>query len=978
MNPCSPRAKQPLAPIQAALREIGMEAPVRPAPRLGRRALFRFAAAAGLAATFPAIVAQATPVGVTYTIAYTGADFTSFSAAVTAMGTTWTSSSTGNVTLSGATSSTVPLALTETVDWTGHPITIAGVSGSYLIISYNNTTKVATIGARAGYPATFATTPGTGAAYTIADIAVTLSIGQSSAGNNLWVGGSVGISISGITMDATHTLTIQEATPWNSQTALRFNYTGDPQQPVAITATQLGLGYNLSGSGNFIFLNNIQIVALENGNNGYAIMDETFVNTIKVSGTNCLIQIIASANQSPTATATYCGMGTWNNSVFAGDQNPQGFFVSAGTYNCCDFWGVSQTGTTQTPATTTLTNAGGTFNGCWMFNLAGVGSGSPTFSQCFSDTLTGSGITAATIAANVVSSNGQLYSDLRPLSGGNLGSQSGSPPVSTDIYGSTRSSGTWTAGASNTLIVLPAVQAVTYSVAASGGDITALTNPSIFDNTTGPDQTYFQSGQTCPSTAADSSHIVLATSASASVVGHPIQWKTGVICLCTAFSGGIATVAAIAGYPANFGGVPQTGDAYTIFPAFNKFVVGYPASGNAWKLSQVYTGGNTGALVFTSMSSPTCHTRLTSNFTFNKLLNLGDITTQPMPCIGNNFDHASIFGVGTPYFEIDHLQLWQYQSGTTEEGEGVFRIPNGQGATPGVLPFSVKATKCFVRNDNHSTFSAHQAFAQDSGAYSHSIVFDTCKCVNTTWQQLIQNLSVDWLRSELLCTDNLIIFATATVAAGSSTITVNSTAGIDSGIIGTGYPYWPSHPGITAETQVTVVDATHLSLSAPTIGTITNNDLIFMNSGYMMQWFAAQGSVSITGTLENTIICGAVLPVISYASGSGGLPVVTTCATEVAMTGGTAPGSQTTNLTGTGFTQISYPATYKSASGLGYQVAPDVRFAPGAAALAGLGTYPGAGLSDIFEQPWANPPSIGAEQFISPSGNANFFHAVPM
>jgi hypothetical protein len=939
--------------------------------------------------------AHATPTTINYTVAYTGADFTSYITATNSMGTNFPASSSGNVTLAGATSTTVPLALTETADFTGHPITISGVTGTYLITSYNNTTKVATISALAGYPATFATTPGTGASYTIADIAVVITIGAAAAytappvlmpgsNGNCWEQGTSNWEISGVTFDSAHTLTINGNTPWNPQAALRPNYTGDLTQPVLITSTNYGgaandiLQLNISGSGNFIFLNNIQFQVLNANQQGRgAIFDFTFQYTVKVTATNCLFQI------TNTAYGLFvCGVNTMTNCILMMDNATAGLVGGTGeTYNNCAIFGYSQTGI-ATPTTEAL--GGGTFNGCWIFGTAALTNGTATTcTKCFSDS-SGTGVTVVTPATQIASLNGQYYSDMRPISTTSMSGQSGAPPASTDIYGVTRTSGNWTAGPVQTTYALPSTQAIAYNVEASGGDITALTNPSILDNTTGPDLTYFQSGQVCSGTAADSSHIVLATTASASVVGHPVQWKTGVIGLITAFNASthVATISAIAGYPANFGGTPQSGDAYTIFPTQVTFIIGYPASGNTWLLAQIYnpTPGSTGALVVTGLSSPTSHVRVTSNYTFNKSAVMGDITSQAVPCIANQFDHASIYGIGTPYFYTDHMQYWIYYQppNTAQEGEGLYRFGAEPGAsgTPGVAPFVVGTTKCLMRNDNHSSVGAHQFFMQDTASYADgSVFFDTCILDSTCWYETVGNLQFTAIDCTIMCNYNLVLTATGATTSGGNTITVASTAQIETSLggsagppLGSLYSLWPCHGSITVGTSVTVTNATTLTLSAPTTGAINIGDKIYFGVQAMISWGAG-------GSLENTAILGSSCPV--YAAGASSvIPAFTTCATDVPVTGTTGPG-QTTNLSGAGFTQVNFATLFNAGSGVG-STGIDLRLAAGGSQLAGSGTHRSSNPTDIFEQTRANPPTIGAQEFGVASTAGNLMMGIPV
>jgi hypothetical protein len=518
---------------------------------------------------------------------------------------------------------------------------------------------------------------------------------------------------------------------------------------------------------------------------------------------------------------------------------------------------------------------------------------------------------------------------------------------------------------------------------ASGGDLTSLVGASVLDNVTGPDASYFQSGQTCSGTAADSSHIVLATSASASVVGHPVTWS-GVTCLITAFNSTthVATVSAKAGYPANFGAVPQSGDVYTIAPVQNTFKVGYNATGtpNVWQLNQAPAGssGAVGGILLTTFNTPSTKTVITAASGVNAFISsasVGNIAGQPPPCIANGLtagDYA-IFAVSSFFVSIDHLQLYVGTvGGASPDLAYGFILTNAIAGWPignsGFNPYQVKFTNCLGLNGSMlPSQHNHNAFASGGGTYPHDLVFHTCIFDFTSWVSWeLNNGGADFIHCALLDSCTKIVTATGTFTAGATSITVSDTSNIGTVLItdGNKFPCWPSHPAIRSGLSGTMTVATvsspgTLALSNALIGTINNGDNIYLNSGVMV------GSAGPSQVLKNTLICGAMMPVNNDGAG---LPTVTTCATDVAFTGGATTGSQTTNLSATGFIQVSYPAVIKSASGLGYNVTPDLRLGPGASALQGQGTFIGDGVPDFFGVARANPPTIGAIEYAAATG----------
>jgi hypothetical protein len=976
--------------------------------RLSRRSLVGVGAAAIIAGgVLRPTAAYATPATVTYTVAYAGADFTSYITATSAasIGSNWPASSTGHQTGTSSSASVIQLATAEgSTDYTGHPLTIGGTT--CLITSYNSSTQAATVSARAGYPANFGSTPASGTSYTIADVTVVVSIGQaapytagylpaSTANGNLWVDAAGNWSITGITMDATHFLTVQGNTAWSPKFPLAFNFSGNPNQPVAIFSTAgNSTGYvavNLPGSYKVVF-NNLQIFTNSPYNGGTVADANGSAGVVPFIYNGCWLQAVSPYNNQPVNS-----QGVYNNCVILANAASNAIVMGYGSaYNNCLLYGYATSGLTT--GASYVAGFGALLNECLFMGASALtnpgsytGYGGATFTRCYGD-LVGAGITQIAPANEIIYQNGQQYSDLRTVSTAGTIGNGGAPGVAADIYGVTRSTSACTPGPVEGGIAFPAIQALTFSVAYNG-DIASLTNaPSAIDAFMGPDCTYFQSGLMCAGTAADSSHIVMDASTTGACVGHPVQWKSGNSCVILSFNAAThtATVGAIVtgSYSATFGGTPKSGDAYTLFPIAPVVLLGQSAPGvNKWSLAQCYgaigsTGSNAGAVVFSSLTNAKCFWTLQGTGAFSKTAGaLGSPDSQPVTCLYNDFDHASVISIGSAYAQIQNVQLWE---GGTTGGDGFlyFAGVNSSGA-PGITPFgTVKFSKCVLRGDNTSADANHQALVMGGQQAAHVLQFDTCLLLCTRWYQVLgATQQSDFIDCTVLNTNNLVVTAGAALASGGTALTVSSTTGIANNwtVGATNYSDFPLHPGIKAGTSAAVVDGTHLTLSQAAIGAIASGDKIYFGPENGMMWWYN----GMAGTVTNTIICGGALPIAGTAAGASTMPAVTTSVTDMPITGTSGQG-QTANLTGTGFTQADYSVLFNNAfmatSGSGNSPGIDARLASGASVIAGTGTYRGAGYTDIFGHARPNPPTPGAQEYAAAapaSGVAGFFHVAP-
>lgn len=978
---------------------------------------------------------------VNYSVNYAG-DFTTLAAAFSGIGTDLTASSSGNTVQSGCTTTSIVLAASETLDFTGHPITIGGAT--CLIIAYNTSTKTATIGARAGYSAAFGAAPAAGTAYSIAAASAVLTIGQSAAGTNSWAATTT-LTLSATT-SSTCTLTLQGATPWNSTLPLRLNTGGLANQAVCIINSDTAGSGALTITSANVTINDLGIyntqaggsaTGINNNSAGVVALNRCYVQTTEA---NSYGACLAGSNAFVAKNCVLVGCNVWTSGGAAGANIGYGCtLISANSSSWavlarqCVFYGVAFFG----------------FGGDEPY-------GDCTNYNCATDVSTNSGgISLILPYASTFNSNSVGTFDLRPtLTSGLLSAGVTNSNLLTDIFGVTRSATAPTIGAAEQGFGPPATKTVTYAIGA-GGDIvepapnglvsnlttttgaagssytfttnagasttvtlssgiTTLTTQSphgmpvglqvlltigaytgassnAYSNTFGgwasysvyqatvtgadtmtfpdafnpatlsptglqwvahrimhtlgdlaADLTYYQAGLTCPSTAANSSQIVLDPSVTAACVGHPIQWKSGAVGLITGFSGGVATISAIASsggvsFPATFGGTPQAGDAYTIFPMSVVYNFGAPSSGHTIYAYDVFFP-NAAVYNINAVTSPNNTITFNGMVPFDPTAALGTITDGvsaiALKCGSTNgalSDHTAMIGLGCGNITFNQLQFWD---AGTSEGDGCFLANSSVTVT---APINVN--KCLLRGDNWTQDHAHMPFVgQSAGAQLQTMIFANCAMNNQSYynQAEMGDCSVVLDHCTLCNTADAYTTTVGDTPAGSTTITVASVTDIqgDDGTPAGTYLAVPSLPGaIATGTNVTTISGNVLTLSAPTTADIPGGTSIMGGDEYV------NGYGNISGT--NSAFFGTLSPAVKGASTSS----FTSCLAECNNDGYS------------GIAIADYQTSLRLASeAFGGKI--DLRPLPGNQLQ--VGTYMPSIPTDIYGNIRRNPPTVGA------------------
>lgn len=465
---------------------------------------------------------------VNWTVAYTGADFSGWQAAFNGIGSKWTASSTGNLTGVSSSGTAIQLSTTgeaiatftgtatgnsmavtgvtgtiaigqlvqgsgvpnnttftagsgstwttsnvctssgavlaSGTDWVGHPLTISSVSN--MITSYVILTRVATVSATSAYPTgTFGSAPTTGSAYSIADVAVTVTGGLSSAISNKWVDTSAGIIAPSIGMDATHNLTMAGNTAWNIGNQINYNSTGAINQPVTIESSTSGFNGLLQFPvGSFVTIQDLHVnCTAVNPNTIYAAGNLIF-NRIWVRGID--------PSRGGNAVVSCGGTGLGYNSIIdmPGPSNNGPAYATSGTfslYNCEMYAAPQSIAAFDTPGGLTCVD-------CAVFGFNAL---SGTYTTSVAD-ITKTGCTVLVPSAAVAIANTPFSTDLRTRAGGGMtgignGSAVISGPQSLDIYGASRpstGSANVTAGVMQNAITVPATASVVISIVYTGGD----------------------------------------------------------------------------------------------------------------------------------------------------------------------------------------------------------------------------------------------------------------------------------------------------------------------------------------------------------------------------------------------------------------------------------------------------------------------------------------------------------------------------
>lgn len=520
-------------------------------------------------------------------------------------------------------------------------------------------------------------------------------------------------------------------------------------------------------------------------------------------------------------------------------------------------------------------------------------------------------------------------------------------PAAIDAIGAARPGAlaAWSIGSLQIGFSPPVTKDVEWIVAYNG-DITSIVIPGTgptaqFDNAMGPDLTYFSSDLTCPSTAADSTHIVVDSSeTAASIIGHAIQWKSGNICIALSRSGSTIAVGALIGspgYSANFGGTPQSGDAYTIFPTHAIFTFGESSAGHSlWALTAII--GDRGALTFSAISSSTSYITIRQLRAFDRALALGDIldnSTFPI-CVKNTGDHMAVFGTETDNIHFDNMVIWDGDSTGGAPGDGCWMSDNANQITQFTnLVFS----KCLLRGDNFSVDTNHFPLSAGENSSNGGAVYNNCVLIGTSAlpRAMGAPFTANWCT--IINTSSVVLTATVTAASG-TTLTFASTA-----LITAAPGHWVGHPGVPIDTYVVSKTGTTVTLSNALTGTVTSGDTVYF--GKQDEFENAGGSPITTPSVYSNC---AVFGMVNHGVNGRGF-TATACATEytAGISGFTAVGAmlaQFQNAYNVGTTAID--ARPKTGNGLN------------------IGTFSGTYPTDIYGTAYAaTNPTVGAVQEIS-------------
>lgn len=459
-----------------------------------------------------------------------------------------------------------------------------------------------------------------------------------------------------------------------------------------------------------------------------------------------------------------------------------------------------------------------------------------------------------------------------------------------------------------------------------------------------PDLTLYSLGQTCSGTAADSSHIVLTSSDAAKpVIGHPVTWN-GVTCLITSISGTAASVSAIGGFPTNFGGVPQSGDAYTIHSISVTFNLGLaPGGGRMWTTSVcnhnssiIKTGPN--------LANVNSFFKLKGIYPFSKTVALGSPADNGSAIVvalvqgASPFDpdHTALVGVGSGYTYFESLQLWDQ---STDAGDGVFITTAGF-----TDPWFI--TNCVIRGDNAYVADLHCPWIMQS----LNPAAPPAVCVNTVWvgtagpSQYGAMSTFNAKHSMFMSTNNAETTLTSGVSSGTTLLVASNV-----GIVAAG--------GGAAGSYVSAINS----------GSITTGANVLSVTGTVSPFTVILQGGSIAGTLSsgagihfgtmNSAIVPAAGALVAENSAFLGIPLPAPSSAFTSSAADSNPAGAS------GLTLVSYGTAINAGSTLGNSSLIDARV-PTGSALLGAGVYDATVPLDIFGQTRPNPPSIGAAEFI--------------
>lgn len=389
---------------------------------------------------------------ITYTLNYAG-DFTTLAAAAAGIGTDLTYTQAAN-TAAGSTGTTIVLT-GATAACVGHTVTSGGET--HLIGAFNAGTQVATLTAKAGYTGTWAVTPGAAVAYTIADVDVTLSLGQSSPGSTVWALGAASWVFGAIATSATCRITVVDPIGWNANLPLRANTGGNPAQAVCITSSNYPGVLDITPD--YFTIRNIGLVSTSINCIGVYYRGAQTVNL-----TNVVIDVSSGVNGGVSAALHVSASGTYLTKSVVAYGNAYAYFNSANNsfHNNLTSYGFGHFNGSFT----------GTFTDCAIMGTAAGNIFPYSYTavvRCASDQNVAS-MTVVTLNGQFVSTTPGAY-DFRPISTSQLLGIGGVPASTPDIFGTARNGSASTIGAAETALTLPATQALNYSVVYTGGDI---------------------------------------------------------------------------------------------------------------------------------------------------------------------------------------------------------------------------------------------------------------------------------------------------------------------------------------------------------------------------------------------------------------------------------------------------------------------------------------------------------------------------
>lgn len=451
----------------------------------------------------------------------------------------------------------------------------------------------------------------------------------------------------------------------------------------------------------------------------------------------------------------------------------------------------------------------------------------------------------------------------------------------------------------------------------------------------------YSNTSTCSGTAANNTHIVLATGETRKVIGHVIQWLSNPACMIVAYDPAthIATIAAKAGFPATFTGTPQSGDAYKIF-AVNVLFAVYPDTGTNIRTHAAFSP-NSGAINFGPMvTSPTCAIKMQGMAAYDPAVPLGiPQSSGSAVCLKNgdgsgNVDHTAVIGIGCANVWLDNLQLWCV---SLNAADGLIIAWNGDSFS---FPYAVKLTRINGYSEVETADEAHAAFVQIPANATN------CNFISSRFGQsaMAAGNSGSYTHCTFVNTQGFRTTTVGVTAPGATTINIASATGFpDGGNPGTvNGRLWISSQNAGLEGhQKTIQSISGTAISVD--NTVVTSSL---PSGTPV-FFGPQmhfGGLGSGPTFKNCAFFGACRLMDGFSGFSA-----TTCMTDVdpqnisGMTHGILFSDQFNNV----YLNNALGGTLDARLKVGNN-------------LQGAGTFDSAVPLDIYGRPRSNPPSIGA------------------